>query len=198
MATDEDARRTVLYKLSSNTAELSAIIELLLRIERALDAGMACDRAIVRPDSTYASNVATGEARATVNIELARHARRVWGRVRARLGGRLYVSHIYGHTGHKWNERVDTLAKQGSRGGVGGEGGPWGQAWPWPRCFGWQSEVARWVVKVKRVVSARIVDGHVEIRSDFAQARMQWVRAGGELPYEDSPDWDKVRATLEL
>ena len=61
VATDEDAPYFAgASKLSNNTAELSAIIELLLRIERALDAGEACDRVIVRPDSTYASNIATG------------------------------------------------------------------------------------------------------------------------------------------
>ena len=37
----------------------------------------------------------------------------LWTRAHNHLGGRLWASHVYGHTGHKWNDRADELARQG-------------------------------------------------------------------------------------
>ena len=51
------------------------------------------------------------------------------------LDGRLWAKHVYGHTGHTWNERADELAERGKggapanarrgvgNGGVGRQGG---------------------------------------------------------------------------
>ena len=151
--TDEDAPYFIgAERLTNNTGELSALIEMLRRVGLAIDACLDCKVFIVRPDSTYASNIASGEVHATANVELAGQARTAWRELRDKLDGKLYLSHVSGHSHHKWNDRVDELAKSGSNGEVGGQTGAWA-AWPWPREHSWISPVARWIASVTRTVS---------------------------------------------
>ena len=158
---DEDAPQFLgATRLTNNTAELTGLIETLLILRRALDAGAACDTFIARPDSMYAVDIATGEAHPKTNLELARFARGVWRDMHARLGGRLYRSHVRGHSNRspdnkRCNIRVDAQANVGSQGVVGAQGGPW-EAWPWPAEYGMYSQVKRFVVRAHRMISTRV------------------------------------------
>ena len=87
---------------------------------------------LIRYDSLYAGRMATGAWRARKNQSLTARVRSLWKRAHAHLQGRLWASHVYGHSDHKWNDRADELARRGKggapangRGGVGtnGDGG---------------------------------------------------------------------------
>ena len=63
------------------------------------------------------------------NLRLAARVRSLWKKAHAHVQGRLWASHVYGHTDHKWNDRADELARRGKGGaptngrGVVGIGG---------------------------------------------------------------------------
>ncbi len=95
---------------SNNTAELSAIAHALRWI--ILEKGIKS--AIVRGDSTYALNIATGSWKAKANQELARRVSSLWSEVSMVVS--LSGEHIPAHTGHRWNERADHLAFRAMQG----------------------------------------------------------------------------------
>ena len=98
---------------TNNTGELTAIAQALEYI--------LADRSgrpvLVRYDSLYAGNMAAGKWRPRKNKVLVSHVRRLWTRAHTHLHGRLWTSHVYGHSNHQWNDRADALASQG-RGGA--------------------------------------------------------------------------------
>ena len=181
---------------TNNTAELSALTEMLLWLRRALRAGATCSTFIVRPDSMYAVDVATGEAHASANREMARELRMLWQEVAATLKGGLWREHVKGHSGHRWNDRVDALADQGALGEVGEQGGPWA-AGQWPPEHGMHSTAARMVARVQRSVRVEREGCELVVRSTFHLGRLRDVAAGGELPYE-TPTLDAEQARQGL
>ena len=94
-------------KLSNNTAELRGVVE-ALRFARTHGAP-----AVVKYDSQYAAMITTNVWRAKKNKKLAAVAREEWKRTRAALKGKLWLRHVKGHSGHKWNDRADALADDG-------------------------------------------------------------------------------------
>ena len=98
-------------KPTNNTAELSAIAHAL---EYVL-ADQSGKPVLVRYDSTYAGNMATGKWRPRTNKTLVKHVRSLWARARTHVHGALWTSHVYGHSGHKWNDSADRLAGRGKR-----------------------------------------------------------------------------------
>ena len=95
---------------SNNTAELSAIAHALRWVIREKEV----EAAIVRSDSTYALNIASGTWRAKVNQELARRVSSLWREVSDLII--LRGEHVSAHTGHRWNERADHLAFRAMKG----------------------------------------------------------------------------------
>lgn len=89
---------------SNNTAELSGFAAALrwLLVEGGNDA------AVVRADSQYAGNLASGAWKAKANRELVAHVQSLWDAV-AELRP-LSWEHVRAHRGHRWNERADHLA----------------------------------------------------------------------------------------
>ena len=95
---------------SNNTAELTGFAEALrwLLIE-------GSDRpAVVRADSQYAGNLASGLWKAKKNRELVAHVQRLWKEVEALRP--LTWEHVRAHRGHRWNERADHLALRKANG----------------------------------------------------------------------------------
>ena len=89
---------------SNNTAELTALAEAL---RWSLSEGG--DSAIViKTDSQYAGNQATGNWKAKANRELVAHVQALWNEV-SQLRD-LSWDHVKAHSGHRWNERADHLA----------------------------------------------------------------------------------------
>ena len=70
----------------------------------------------MRYDSKYASHVASGAWRARKHKPLAAAARRAWDRMRKIAKGRLWMKHVKGHSGDKWNDMADSLADAGRSG----------------------------------------------------------------------------------
>ena len=70
-----------------------------------------------------AGNIVTGKWRARKNRDLAERIRALWTKAHDHLRGRLWASHVYGHAGHKWNERADELARRGKGGAPAGTHG---------------------------------------------------------------------------
>ena len=95
--------------LCNNTAELTAIAEAL----KYVTADQSGRPVLIRYDSVYAGNMVTGKWRARKNLRLVQRVRTLWAAAHKHLRGRLWVSHVYGHTGHRWNDRADQLARQG-------------------------------------------------------------------------------------
>ena len=69
--------------------------------------------ALIRYDSKYAAMIATCVWRARKNKELAAVAREEWKLAWAALKGKLWLKHVKGHSGHRWNDRADALATLG-------------------------------------------------------------------------------------
>ena len=105
-------------RATNNTAELTAIARALEYIIE----DKSGRPAVIRYDSMYAGNIATGTWRARANRALAQRIRALWTRAHDHLQGQLWASHVYGHNGHKWNERADELARRGAR--ASNEGAP--------------------------------------------------------------------------
>ena len=89
---------------SNNTAELTAIGEAL----RWLLTEGGGDEAIIRADSQYAGNLASGAWKAKANRALVAHVQELWTAVSSLRP--LSWEHVRAHRGHRWNERADHLA----------------------------------------------------------------------------------------
>ena len=74
--------------------------------------------AVIRYDSKYAAMITTSVWRARKNKQLARIARAEWEQASLHLKGKLWLKHVKGHSGHKWNDRADALADEGREGKV--------------------------------------------------------------------------------
>lgn len=95
---------------SNNTAELSGFAAAL----RWLLVEGGDESALIRADSTYAGNLASGAWKAKANRELVAHVQRLWAEV-AELRP-LEWGHVKAHRGHRWNERADHLALRCAQG----------------------------------------------------------------------------------
>ena len=97
---------------SNNTAELSAIAHAL----RWLLGESKIETAVIRGDSNYALNIASGLWRAKANRDLARRIRDLWDEASGIIS--LNGEHVPAHRGHRWNERADHLAFRAMQGEV--------------------------------------------------------------------------------
>ena len=95
---------------SNNTAELSAIAHAM----RWLLAESGSQAVVLRGDSEYALNIASGQWRAKANKELADSVRALWSEVKSLRS--LTPEHVRAHRGHRWNERADHLAFRAMQG----------------------------------------------------------------------------------
>ncbi len=89
---------------SNNTAELSAIAHALRWI---LESGGE-NGIVLRADSQYALNIASGNWKAKKNKALAQRIQALWNEVSTLC--KLSGEHVRAHRGHRWNERADHLA----------------------------------------------------------------------------------------
>ena len=69
---------------------------------------------MIRADSVYAGNLASGAWKAKANRELVAHVQALWDEVAALRP--LSWSHVKAHRGHRWNERADHLALRRANG----------------------------------------------------------------------------------
>ena len=97
---------------SNNTGELSAVCEALLYIR---DTFSGCEVCIYH-DSTYAVNVITGEMKAKKNKALVEKGAVLL--LEARSFCDVTFQHVKAHSGDKWNDVADALAKRGATGDV--------------------------------------------------------------------------------
>ena len=95
---------------SNNTAELTAFAEAL---RWALTQGGNED-IIIKTDSQYAGNQATGKWQAKANRQLVAHVQELWNEVSELR--ELSWEHVKAHSGHRWNERADHLAVRAAMG----------------------------------------------------------------------------------
>ncbi len=95
---------------SNNTAELSGFAAALRWL---LVEGSEVP-AMIRADSTYAGNLASGVWKAKKNRELVANVQALWMEVTALR--ELSWSHVKAHRGHRWNERADHLAARHASG----------------------------------------------------------------------------------
>jgi len=95
---------------SNNTAELSAIAHAM----RWLLAEGDSRAVVLRGDSEYALNIASGQWRAKANKGLAQSVRALWSEVESLRS--LTPEHVRAHRGHRWNERADHLAFRAMQG----------------------------------------------------------------------------------
>ena len=89
---------------SNNTGELTAMAEALRWLLKHNEE----KEVLVRTDSTYAGNIASGNWRAKANLKLASHVQELWNEVSSIC--HLNWKHVRAHKGHRWNERADHLA----------------------------------------------------------------------------------------
>ena len=89
---------------SNNTAELTAFAEALRWV---LSEG-GDSEIVIKTDSQYAGNQATGNWKAKANRELVSHVQNLWNEVSELR--ELSWEHVKAHSGHRWNERADHLA----------------------------------------------------------------------------------------
>ena len=78
---------------------------------------------VLRYDSKYAALITTGVYKAKKNKPLVRSAQKEWKLTVAFKRDRLWLRHVKGHSGHRWNDRADHLANVG-RGGTARYGTP--------------------------------------------------------------------------
>tara|TARA_Y100001934_G_scaffold210790_1_gene249450 strand:+ start:10216 stop:10758 length:543 start_codon:yes stop_codon:yes gene_type:complete len=95
---------------SNNTAELSAIAHAARWILTQPEGGVV----VIRGDSQYALNIASGEWRAKANQDLADSVKGLWQEADSIRG--LRGEHVRAHRGHRWNERADHLAFRAMQG----------------------------------------------------------------------------------
>ncbi|MEK9731296.1 MAG: RNase H family protein, partial [Candidatus Poseidoniales archaeon] len=72
------------------------------------------DAAMIRTDSQYAGNLASGTWKPSANIQLVRHVQRLWNEVSELRP--LEWQHVRAHRGHRWNERADHMASRKAAG----------------------------------------------------------------------------------
>jgi ribonuclease HI len=96
---------------SNNTAELTAIGEALLYV-------LHCENTprmvAIRYDSEYAAKSVQGVFNGEKNVELIKSIRETLSKVKQRT--QVCFSHVKGHSGHRWNDRADSLASMGAAG----------------------------------------------------------------------------------
>ncbi len=95
---------------SNNTAELTAFAEALRWLLKEGGDGPV----IIKTDSKYAGNQATGAWKAKANRELVGHVQTLWNEVFELR--ELSWEHVRAHSGHRWNERADHLAIRSANG----------------------------------------------------------------------------------
>ena len=95
---------------SNNTAELTAFAEAL---RWALTQG-GDEEIIIKTDSQYAGNQATGKWKAKANRQLVAHVQELWNEVSELR--ELSWEHVKAHSGHRWNERADHLTVRAALG----------------------------------------------------------------------------------
>lgn len=95
---------------SNNTAELSGFAEAL----RWLLVKGDDSSVVIRTDSLYAGNLATGKWKAKANIKLVRTLQTLWREVSSIRN--IQWEHVKAHRGHRWNERADHLALRCAQG----------------------------------------------------------------------------------
>ena len=71
---------------------------------------------LIRFDSKYAACITCATWRARKHKPLAAAARAVWRNLHTALKGKLWLKHVKGHSGHRWNDRADGLADEGRLG----------------------------------------------------------------------------------
>ena len=69
---------------------------------------------VIRGDSQYALNIASGEWRAKANRDLAGSVQALWQEAESVRG--LRAEHVRAQRGHRWNERADHLAFRAMQG----------------------------------------------------------------------------------
>ena len=107
---------------TNNTGELSAIIEAMLwLLQEAPDNGS--EPVMLRYDSQYAANLATGRWSPQCNQELVGEARRAVNEVMERRN--ITWQHVYGHTGAHDNELADRAADKGTKGEISEQSTRW-------------------------------------------------------------------------
>ena len=89
---------------SNNTAELTAFAEALRWV---LSEG-GDTKVIIKTDSKYAGNQATGAWKAKSNRELVAHVQSLWNEVSELR--EVTWEHVKAHSGHRWIERADQIA----------------------------------------------------------------------------------------
>jgi len=95
---------------SNNTAELTAIAQALRWLLK--EGGNS--KVIIRGDSQYAGNIATGEWKAKANRKLAEKVQGLWNETSSMRA--ITWRHVKAHSGHRWNERADHLALRAAEG----------------------------------------------------------------------------------
>ena len=95
---------------SNNTAELTAIAHAARWILTQPEGGVV----VIRGDSQYVLNIASGEWRAKANRGLAESVQALWQEADSVRG--LRGEHVRAHRGHRWNERADHLAFRAMQG----------------------------------------------------------------------------------
>ena len=95
---------------SNNTAELTAIGHAARWILSQPGEGVV----VIRGDSQYALNIASGAWRAKANQDLAESVKALWMEVDSVRGQR--GEHVRAQRGHRWNERADHLAFRAMQG----------------------------------------------------------------------------------
>ena len=109
MTDTQHAQHVGAERATNNTAELSAIAHALEYVV----ADQSSRPVLIRFDSLYAGNMATGKWRVRKNQALVTRVRALWVKAHKHLRGRLWATHVYGHNGHQWNDRADQLARRG-------------------------------------------------------------------------------------
>ena len=95
---------------SNNTADLTEIGHAARWILSQPGEGVV----VIRGDSQYALNIASGAWRAKANQDLAESVKALWMEVDSVRG--LRGEHVRAHRGHRWNERADHLAFRAMQG----------------------------------------------------------------------------------
>jgi len=95
---------------SNNTAELTAIAHAARWVLTHPEGGVV----VIRGDSQYALNIASGDWRAKANQDLAESVKGLWQEADSIRG--LRAEHVRAHRGHRWNERADHLAFRAMQG----------------------------------------------------------------------------------